>query len=214
MKGIESGKEKVKKICDALRKETLEPALLEAEEIVLRAREEAEKIIAHAKKQASLLLDEGKEKLVREQATFQSALNQASKQTLQFLRQTIEEKLFNRELSHQLSKPLQNPQVLANLISAVIKAIEKEGKETDLSAFIASSIPAKEVNALLAKEILERLKEKSVLISQIGGGVEVKLKKENITLDLSDTALYELIAGYIRKDFRETFFEGVSGHKK
>lgn len=209
MKGIESGKEKVRKICEALRKETLEPAMQEAEEIVAQARQEAERILAKAKKEASGLFDEGKLRLQREHATFQAALNQAAKQTMQFLRQMIEEKLFNQELAQLLSKPLHNPQVIANLITAVVKAIEKEGKEVDLSVFIPSVIPAKEVNALLAKEIVEKLKEKSVLLSPIGGGIEVKLRKDNITLDLSDTALNELVANYIRKDFRETFFEGL-----
>ena len=37
MKGLETGKDKIQKICDALRKETLEPAKQEAREIVEKA---------------------------------------------------------------------------------------------------------------------------------------------------------------------------------
>ncbi len=59
---------------------------------------------------------------------------------------------------------------------------------------------------LLAHEILEKLKEKSVLIGSFTGGIEVKLHRENITLDMSDDALKELMANYIRKDFRELIF--------
>ncbi len=213
MKAVETGKDKVKKICDALRKETLEPALIEAEEIVAQAREEAARIIKEAERQSERLFDASKEKIGREKEIFQAALNQACKQVVQFLRQTIEEKLFNRELSKQLAAVTQNPKILAELITAVVKAIEKEGKDVELSAFIPSTISARDVNAFLAKEILERLKEKSVLLAPIGGGVEVKIRNENITLDLSDTALNELVANYIRKDFRELFFEGVHSKK-
>lgn len=206
MKGIETGKEKVRKICEALRKETLEPAILEAENIVASAKEEASRIIAQAQKEVEGLFSESQQKIEREREIFQIALNQASKQAVQFLKQMIEEKLFNKELSHLLSKPLQNPQVLAEFISAIVKALSKDGSEADLSVFIPATIPARDVNALLAKDITDRLKEKSVLLAPIAGGIEVKLRKQNITLDLSDEALKELLANYIRKDFRELFF--------
>lgn len=206
MKGIETGKEKVKKICEALRKETLEPAILEAESIVASAKEEASRIIAQAQKDAEGIFSESQQKIEREKEIFLIALNQASKQAVQFLKQMIEEKLFNKELSHLLSKPLQKPQVLAEFITAIVKAISSEGTEADLSVFIPATIPARDVNALLAKEITDKLKEKSVLLAPIGGGIEVKLGKQNITLDLSDAALKELLANYIRKDFRELFF--------
>lgn len=209
MQGTESGKDKMQRICEVLRKETLEPAMQEAEGVVHRALEEAEKILQDAKQSADAFLAEAKAKLEHEKAIYQAALSQASKQAVQSLKQQVEEKLFNRGLTEMLSKPLQNPKVLADLITAVIKAIEKDGKDADLSVFIPASIPAKDVNALLAKEILEKLKEKSVLLAPIGGGVEIKLRKENITLDLSDSSLNELLASYIRKDFRETFFSAV-----
>lgn len=207
MKGIETGKDKVKKICEALRLETLEPAMQEAEEIIKDAREKAEKILSEAQKEAERIHGDAVGKIEREKKIFQAALSQASKQAVQFLKQLIEEKFFNRELAQQLAKPLQNPKVLADLISAVIQAIQKEGSGVDLSVYIPAKIPAQAVNELLAKEITQQLREKSVLLAPIGGGIEVKLHKENITLDLSDGALKELIANYIRKDFRDIFFE-------
>ncbi|MFI5334727.1 MAG: V-type ATP synthase subunit E [Chlamydiales bacterium] len=207
MKGTETGKDKVKKICEALRRETLEPAMQEAEELLKEAREKAEHILSEAHKEAERFHAEAKAKNEREKVIFQAALTQASKQAVQYLKQLVEEKFFNRELAQQLVKPLENPQVLADLISAIVQGVQKEGVDLDLSAYISSKIPARAVNDLLTKEILNQLKEKSVLLASIGGGVEVKLRKENVTLDLSDLALKELIANYIRKDFREIFFE-------
>ncbi len=50
MKGTETGKDKVKKICDILRRETLDPAISEAEQIVHLAKERAEEIVASSAK--------------------------------------------------------------------------------------------------------------------------------------------------------------------
>ena len=52
MKGLETGKDKIQKICDALRKETLEPAKQEAREIVENAHLKADEILQEAKKKA------------------------------------------------------------------------------------------------------------------------------------------------------------------
>ena len=52
VKGLETGKDKIQKICDALRKETLEPAKQEAREIVENAHLAASEIVREAKKKA------------------------------------------------------------------------------------------------------------------------------------------------------------------
>jgi len=206
MKGTDTGKDKVKKICEILRQETLEPAKMEAEEVLHTAKEQAAKIIAAAHEEAERIHLEAQEEITRQENVFQSSLTQACKQALLSLRQSIEEKLFNPELHKLLVSSMQDPKVLAQLITAVVHAIEKEGIDADLSVYVPASVPARSVNALLVHEILEKLKEKSVLLGSMTGGVEVKLHKENLTIDISDRALKELVAGYIRKDFRTLIF--------
>jgi V/A-type H+-transporting ATPase subunit E len=206
MKGLETGKDKVKKICDALRKETLEPALQEAAQIVDDARREAERIVREGREEAERALAEARALVERERNVFQSSLHQACRQALEALKQTIEEKLFHRELARLLHKQTEDPKVIAALIEAVVHALRKDGIDAPLSAYIPAAVPARSVNALLGSEILERLKEKSVLLGAMAGGASVKLHKENITLDLSDEALKELVAHYIRRDFREMLF--------
>lgn len=209
MKEHESGKDKVKKICDILRKETLEPARAEADHIIEEAKKQAEIIIKEAQQATLQMKTLATQEIESQKQIFQSSLNQAGKQALEGLRQKIEEKLFSHELGALLQKTTQNPQVIAQLISAVVHALEKEGINANLSAYVSSQVSVTEVNALLAKEILDRLKEKSVLLSGIGGGVEVKVHDQNITLDLSDKALRELLGNYVRKDFREIIFQGT-----
>lgn len=206
MRGLETGKDKVKKICDVLKKETLEPAKRESEEIIAEARGEAETLVIEAQKLAEKIVSDARREIAREKEVFHASLKQACAQTLATLKQDIEEKLFNKQLASLVAKNTQDPKLLAGLITAVITALQKEGTEANLSAYIPAAVPAHDVNLLLSQEILSRLKDKSVLIGPFNGGIEVKIHQGNITLDITDTALRELVALYIRKDFREFFF--------
>lgn len=209
MKGTETGKDKVKKICDILRRETLEPAKVEADEILRNAKEQAEEMIATARALIEKMNEEARQEIERQKNIVQSSLQQACKQAIASLKQTIEEKLFSQGLGKLITQHTQDPKVLSQLIAAVIHAIEKEGIEANLSVYVPAAVPARSVNALLAQEVLEKLKEKSVLVGPMTGGIEVKLHKENITIDITDAALKELVANYIRKDFREMIFGAV-----
>jgi V/A-type H+-transporting ATPase subunit E len=206
MKGLETGKDKVKKICDVLKRETLEPAKQAAEEIVTSARRKADEILADADREAKKMVDDATLEVEKQRAIFQASLAQACRQTLEALKEKIQHKLFDPELSKLVAKPMQDPKLMAQLINAIIRALEKEGTKSDLSVVISTTISAKAVNELLASEVIERLKEKGVLVSSMGGGIEVKLHGNNITIDLSDETIREMVAAYIRKDFRDYLF--------
>ncbi len=203
---VDTGKDKVRQICDVLRRETLEPAMNKAESVVAEAKTKADQIVAEAKVKAEAMVLDAEKEIEKKQAIFKASLNQGARQSIEWLKQEIEERLLNRNLMKLIGDSTSSPQVLADMVAAVVKAVEQEGLETDLSAVIPSVVEARTVNELLGKEVLEKLKEKSVLIGSQKGGVEVKLHKENITIDLTDSALFELMTRYIRKDFQQFFF--------
>jgi V/A-type H+-transporting ATPase subunit E len=204
---METGKDKVKKICDVLRKETLEPSQKQAEEILVQANLQAQEIIAQAHLKQKQLFADAKEQIDRERAIFESSLSQTGRQVIESLKQEITENIFNKELLHLLKEKMSKPEVLSRLINAVIGAIEKEGIESDLSVYIPEAVSAREVNALLLQNILDKLQEKSVLIGSIHGGIELKLHDKNITIEITDASLEELIKRYSRRDFHETIFK-------
>jgi V/A-type H+-transporting ATPase subunit E len=210
MKGTEQGQDKVKKICDILRRETLDPAIDEAEQIVHSAKERAAAIVAAAGKEAEQMKENARLEIERQRNVFQSSLNQACKQALQSLRQSIEERLLDKELSRLTTERTNDPKVLSQLIDAVVRGLEKEGIDGPLSVYLPAAVPARAVSELLARSVLDQLQEKNILIGSLTGGIELKLHKGNMTLDLSDKALKELVAGYIRKDFRELIFQSTS----
>lgn len=205
-KALEKGQDKVQKLCDVLRKETLEPAQEEAEKILVEARKHAEKILQEAHTSAKEIVVEGKAKIEQERQVFVGSLIQASKQAVEGLRQEIEAKLFNEQLHQMLIKQTTDPSILAKMIDAIIKGIEKDGTKANLTALIPEAIPTQAVNQLIMQATLEKLKEKSVSLGSFQGGVQVRLTDKGLTLDLTDIALQELLARYVRKDFRKFFF--------
>lgn len=203
---VDTGKDKLKKICDVLRSETLEPAIQEAREILSEAKKKGDKILSDAQAKASQILADAEKEIEKKHGVFKASLNQGARQATEWLKQEIEERLLNQNLAAMIAKSTSDPKVLANMVSAVVSAVADEGLETDLSAIIPSTVEPRVVNELLGKEVLDQLKEKSVIVGPKKGGIELKLHKENITIDLSDSALLELMTRYVRKDFHKFFF--------
>ncbi len=206
MENLESGKDKIKKICEIIKNETLAPAKEEANRIIQSANEEGHQIVQEATQKAEELIRQAYVKIENEKKLFESSIEQASKQVIETLRQKIEKELFNQALDSWVHKETQTPEVAATLISALASALEKEGVNADFSAIIAKNVSKERVNALLAKSILDKLREKSVVLGEIGGGAQIKLHNQMLTLDLSDMAFKELLGGYLRKDFRALLF--------
>jgi len=206
MKSVDTGKDKVKKICEVLKRETLDPAKKEADVIIHQAREDAAKIIEEAKREAQKVHQDAQKKIEEERNVFESSINLACKKSLSILKQEIEEKLFNPELSSWISKGGRDPHILAELISAIVKGIEKEGIDANLQALVPSAVSPKSVTQELIKGIAEKLKEKSVQVGDFDGGAEVKIVDQNITIDITDDALKTLVASFVRDDFRSVVF--------
>lgn len=207
MKTLDRGQDKIQKISDELRRETLEPAKKEAERLIAEAKTRAEQIISDSEKQAKKIIEEARTAIEQERNVFQSSLVQASKQSVEALRQNIETKLFNQELDKALHKYTIDPNILGNLINAMVQAIQKNGISADFSAIIPNQVSDKQINALLVDQVLKELKEKSVVVGDFSGGVQVKLHDKKLTIDMSEQALKDLIARHIRKGFRDLIFQ-------
>lgn len=206
MKTLETGQEKIQKICDVLRRDTLEPAKEEAQGIIIEAKKRAEHIIVEAQQQAEKFLEQARHAIEQERNVFQSSLTQSAKQSLEALRQSIEYNLFNKELHHLVVRHTADPKVIAKLIESLVKALEKEGLAVDLAAIIPASVSSKEVNTLLTAEILSKLQGNSVVLGDIAGGVKILIKNKRMELDISNTEIEELLQRYLRKDFRKMIF--------
>lgn len=207
MKTLEKGQEKIKKICSLLHDETIEPAQKEAQAIIQQAHQQAEQIIASAQKAAEKLKSDAAIFIEQGRIAFESSLQQAAKQSVETLRQSIEHRFFSEHLSAILDKDLADPKIIANLINTVIKALEKEGLATNLSVVVSKTVSPRQINELLTQDAIKSLKENAVGVGNFAGGARIKLNNKNVTIDISDEALKELLATHVvRKDFRKMLF--------
>ncbi|QVL55093.1 MAG: V-type ATP synthase subunit E [Simkaniaceae bacterium] len=206
MKSVDTGKEKVKKICEVLRKETIDPAKKEGGQIIAKARSEGERIVANAKEEAARLLYDAKKKIEEERNVFQASINLACKKSIDTLKQEIEKNLFNPQLAAFVGERTKDPKVVAELITAIINGINKEGINGDFRALVSKAVNTEAVNKELSKGIVEQLESKSVELGEIEGGAQVKIVNRNLTIDMSDDALKSLLANFVRDDFRSVIF--------
>jgi V/A-type H+/Na+-transporting ATPase subunit E len=206
MKSLEKGQDKIQKICDKLKHKTLEPAQEEAQKIIEAARKKAEELLQETERQAEQLIKQARGQIEQERNVFHAALQQAAKQTVEGLRQEIEHHLFNEEMQQILEKQLSDPKLIADLVNGIVKALEKDGLNTDLTIAIPQAVSAADVSALLLENVRKRLKGKPLEVGSFMGGAQVKLHGRQMTLDLTDHAIKELLANYVRKDFRQLIF--------
>lgn len=207
MEVLDSGQDKVKKICDALRKETLEPAKQEAKQIVDKAIAEAEKIVQRAKNDAKSIYEDNKKKMQQERNVLQSSLNLACKQSIEALRQEIEENLFNKEFAKRFKEKASSEDVVSMFINVVISAIEKEGLDGDLEVLISKNLSRESIAKRLSQETLSRLSESSIVVGGKDSGIEVKLKDHHLTVEMNDQTLLSLFSQFVREEFRKMLFE-------
>jgi V/A-type H+/Na+-transporting ATPase subunit E len=208
MKTLDPGKEKIKKICDILRDETLEPAQKEAQQIIEKAQQEADRLNAQAHREAEKLRSDAKAAIEKDLEAFHASLQQAARQGLETLRQNIEHKVFNEHLPSLIEKEMDDCRPIADLINVIVKALEKEGLAADLTVLVPQNIPAQQINGLLLKEVLKSLTHQSVTIGNFNAGVQLKVNNKKLTIDISSEALKELLGTNIfRKDFRKLIFQ-------
>jgi V/A-type H+-transporting ATPase subunit E len=146
----------------------------------------------------------------KEETVFNAALLESSKQSIERLKQDITENLFNVELQNAVISASSSVKVIDDLINCIVEAVKKEGVSADFSAIIPKKISPETINSSLKKEILDLLKEKSVVIGDFQGGVKIKLHDKKMTLEITDESITALIEQHLRKDFRKWLFKKES----
>lgn len=205
---LEQADLRIQEICEKIRNETLDPAKEEASTIVEAAKIEAERIIAEAKLKADEQLVILQKNLEQERQVFASSLEQACRQTLEQLKLKIEERFFNPALYAWIETELGNAESHTKLVEVLVEALHKEGIRSELSVLIPKKFTAAEINSRLSETILNSLKNRSVELSDISAGIQVKVVDKHMMLDLSTKALEDLVSSFIRKEFRNVFFNG------
>ncbi|MCH9613460.1 MAG: V-type proton ATPase subunit E [Chlamydiia bacterium] len=205
MKAIDSGKDKVKKICDVLKRETLEPAKRDALELIRDAEEKAEVLLAKAKEAADEEIRKAREQIAQEKRVFESSLSLSAKQALNALKAEIATKLMSQEVGELIN--VQTPEMSAKLLDVILQAIEKDGLDANLEIALARNIDKDELVKHLGASSAKFLEKNELVVGNFVGGVSVRLKDAKITIDLTEQTLKELLINYTREDFRSLILE-------
>lgn len=206
-KALDYGQDKIQKICDILKKDTIEPAKKEAEDVKAQAEREAQEIIERAKEERKKILDSTQKEQEQLKRVFLTSLEQASKQVFELLRQKVQSDFFNLSIAKKVNPKMADPKVITRLIDAIIHSLESEGLAQNLTLLIPKTVSTQEVVELLAPDVLNYLKEENLKVGDFNGGVQVRLNDKELTLEMTDDVLKKLLLDYVRKDFRDFFFK-------
>jgi len=201
-----SSDERLAAICQVVRNETLDPALKEAEQIKLEAELEANKIKEHAKKEAENLIHETKKEIEAKQAAFSSALEQATRQTLDLIRQRIEEELFSPQLTALLDKEFSDEARSAHILDLIIENLQKEGLEGNLGVWLGKKLPKEQIAQHLVQASLKAVPKEGLLVSNHSYGLVVKVLDKHISVEITPESVRDLIASFLRADFRKLLY--------
>ena len=201
-----SNQDKVQKICDTIRKDTLLPAELQAQEIIKNAKKLAAITLEKAHAEAKQLREQAHKEIVKDKQAFLSSLHIACKQTLDLFKQKVEKKIFHDSLSEIIKETTKKPEIITRCIEAILDALAKEGIEQDLELIIPKSISSQDMMAMLTQKAAAVLEEAPIQLDGFAGGAKIRIKERHLTIDVSDLALKELIASFLREDFRALVF--------
>lgn len=205
MKAFDTGNDKVRKLCEVLQKDTLDPAREEALQIVERAHEEAQRIIDEANTHAKELIEEAKERINQEKQVFETSVALSAKQAISSLQQDIEGILLEKGFSSLVKKALSSEIATGKLLEVLVQSVKEAGIEGSLLAVLPAHVKKDEVCAVMAQEAIEAIQNMTVEPT-LRGGVQLKIVDQNLVLDFSDQVVKELLSTYVREDFREKIF--------
>lgn len=189
-------------LLNELKKETLDPALKEANKIKRDAQSFADQLIADAKAQKERLLAEADKEIESKKEVFEKALTSARRQAVDRLRSDIEIGIFNPEMSALISEISGE----VKIVSAAIEAMVKASGTSDVEASVSEKVDIGELAQSLTKAVAKRLEGKIHPIKGLGGGAQLRVEKEGMTLDLSAEVISGLIESYTRSELRGLLF--------
>ena len=201
-----SGEERLAAICQALRQETLSPAQQEAESILIAARKDAEIIREEAKKEADELKKHALKEIEKEQTLFQSSLKHAARQTIERLKDKIENKLFNKGLDLLLQEKFPEA-TLGSVLEALTKMIELSGLTQAPELWVGKHVNLKALLASLSEKTLSKFEEEKIKIGPFSEGFKLQIKDQNMTIEITEESIRDILSSLLRKDFRRYLFK-------
>lgn len=189
--------QQIQDLVASIRKEGIDEAKKQADELLDKAKKEASKILEDAKKQsAKIIADAESECALRDQSA-KAALSQAARDVALTLKKKIEEE-FDRILASDIAKAMDSS-LLAKLIEAAVKADLKD------SVFEVSDSDAKAVVQAVKSELSSELNKGLVIKanSAIESGIRISSKDGSGYVDISAEEVASMMKPSLSPALRE-----------
>jgi len=208
----------VEALIERLRQQGVEAGRAAREELVGDAEREAERIVKKAREKASAIVSEARQEVRRLQSSGEDALRIAMRDTVLRMRETLRKRL-EGQFRSLVSEQLVDQEFLRRLIVEVARRARDDSGAAEAEE-IEILLPVEVIGlddlrqqpeesdvrlSKLAKEIASATWRDGVSIDTLepgGRGIRLRLKDEELELDLSDRAIADLLLEHLQPRFR------------
>jgi vacuolar-type H+-ATPase subunit E/Vma4 len=196
--------EKLQGLLEKIRTEGLEKAEAEKQKIIDDAKKEAQEITKKAKAEAEEIIKKAKEDAGSLEKRSETAVKQASRDIMLKLKGELQKRLEN--IVHNLSNESMTPEFMGELIKNMADAFSKNDSSSDLSLeILTSSKDCEKLAELLKGNLAKNFKETPEVFSSsdVGGGLKIGFKGNDVFFDFTDDAICDLICAYVSPKLAE-----------
>jgi len=208
----------VEALVSRLREQGVEAGRAEKERIIAAAEREGEKIIKDAREKAASIVDEARQEAERLKSSGEDALRVAMRDTVLRMRETLRKRL-EAQVRTLVSEQVVDTEFVRRLILEVARrarvdsgAAEAENIEVllpreviGLEELQASPDELRSRLSQFAKEVASATWREGVSIGTLepgGRGIRLRLKDQELEVDLSDRAIADLLLEHLQPRFR------------
>lgn len=191
----------VQQLIDRLHNEGVAAGQKEGERLIEKARREAAQIIADAKREAQKHHSEALAAIEREKEAAHAALQMAVRDTVLKMRSEIAAR-FQAQVRRLVTEELREKEFLRRLILEIAGESMKEAAPGQAMEILVSDKPAMD---RLVREISAEMLREGFEIKPADGeqsGIRVRLKGEDVEIDITDKAVSEALLKHLLPRFR------------
>lgn len=196
--------EKLQGLLEKIKTEGLEKAEVEKQNILDEAKKEAQKIIEKANNDAEATRKKAKEDAKSLEKRAETAVKQASRDIMLKLKGELQSRLEN--IVHDLSTESMTPEFMGELIKEMAAAFSKNDSASDLKLeLLVAKKDCEKLIVLLRGSLAKTFAETPEVFgeSDIGGGLKLGFKGNDVFFDFTDDAIADLVCAYVSPKLAE-----------
>lgn len=199
---------KLQELTDRLYNEGLSKGKKEAEDLKAAAAKEAEKIIAEARKKAAEIISNAGKEAEDLKTKVSNDVKMASSQTIAAVKQQLENTIITKAISADLSKNLENPELVRSMLETVAKSFNAaEAAPAGLEAIVPASMQKALENDFGKKAAQAMDNGIDVTFSkQISGGFKIGPKNGGYMISFAEGDFEKILCEYLRPTAKKLLF--------